>query len=188
MIRKLSEGVDRVVVWALAGIMAAETTVVFGAVVARYVFNSSFTWSDEVARGLLAWLIMLGAAAAYRRAELVEISLFRDALPEAMERIVRTLGTVLVIIFLCYTVYYGVTLMMKTGRQVTPVLRIKLNYFSGAVTVGAAIMVLHAVSDFIELVTGKPIRRKEFLDEATQAEIEHATDGAAGVPGIAGNR
>lgn len=169
---RISDVVDRIVVWFVAILMAAETAVVFGAVVSRYVFNSSFTWSDEVARGILSWLIFLGAAAAYKRAELVEINLIKDALPEIGERIVRILGTVLILIFLAFIVYYGVELMSRTSRQVTFVLRLKLNYFSGAVVAGAAVMMIHGLNELANLLRGQPLRRKSFAEDTSLAELD----------------
>jgi TRAP-type C4-dicarboxylate transport system permease small subunit len=147
VVRKLSWGIDSVVMWVLALFMAAETVIVFSAVVSRYVFNYSFAWSDEVARGLLTWLIFLGSTAAYRRGELIDIPFFKEQMSPALTRLVLILGGIATAIFLAYTVRYGWMLTGRTARQVTAVLGIKLYWFSGAVIVGSAVMLIHVVSD-----------------------------------------
>jgi TRAP-type C4-dicarboxylate transport system permease small subunit len=146
VVRKLSWGIDSVVMWVLALFMAAETVIVFSAVVSRYVFNYSFAWSDEVARGLLTWLIFLGSTAAYRRGELIDIPFFKEQMSPALTRLVLILGGIATAIFLAYTVRYGWMLTGRTARQVTAVLGIKLYWFSGAVIVGSAVMLIHVAS------------------------------------------
>lgn len=44
----------------IAFLLAAMTAITFGQVVARYVFNYSFTWALELTTVLFAWLIFLG--------------------------------------------------------------------------------------------------------------------------------
>jgi C4-dicarboxylate transporter DctQ subunit len=46
--------------WLIAILLAAMTVVTFVQVVARYVFNFSFTWALELTTILFAWMIFLG--------------------------------------------------------------------------------------------------------------------------------
>jgi TRAP-type transport system small permease protein len=43
-------------------ILSTMVVLVFGNVVARYVFNSAITWAEEVARFLFVWLTFVGAS------------------------------------------------------------------------------------------------------------------------------
>src|SRR5215467_1927108 len=52
-----------------AGIVVAETCILFAGVVSRYVFNSPLMWTDELANFLFLWLAMLGTVVALRRDE-----------------------------------------------------------------------------------------------------------------------
>src|ERR1700734_3379890 len=52
-----------------AALVMAEIVILFGGVVARYVFNHPLVWSDELASILFLWLAMLGAVIAFRRDE-----------------------------------------------------------------------------------------------------------------------
>ncbi len=70
MLRQL----DRAVAWALAGVRAvcivqasALFLIVVLAVIFRYGFNRSLTWTEEVPRYLLIWISFLGAAAGVAR-------------------------------------------------------------------------------------------------------------------------
>ncbi len=44
-----------------AAFLAIMSILVFGNVVLRYAFNSGITWSEEMARFLFIWLILIGA-------------------------------------------------------------------------------------------------------------------------------
>jgi TRAP-type C4-dicarboxylate transport system permease small subunit len=46
----------------LVVILTTMVALVFGNVVARYVFNSAITWAEEVARFLFVWLTFVGAS------------------------------------------------------------------------------------------------------------------------------
>jgi tripartite ATP-independent transporter DctM subunit len=52
-----------------ATLVALEIAILFGGVVARYVFNHPLVWADELASILFLWLAMLGAVIAFRRDE-----------------------------------------------------------------------------------------------------------------------
>ena len=52
-----------------ATLVALEMLLLFAGVVARYVFNSPLTWSDELASTLFLWLAMMGAVIALHRGE-----------------------------------------------------------------------------------------------------------------------
>ena len=52
-----------------AALVAAEIAILFGGVVARYVFDRPLVWSDELASILFLWLAMFGAVIAFRRDE-----------------------------------------------------------------------------------------------------------------------
>src|SRR5580658_10860611 len=69
LIGTLDAWLGTVVEVAAAALVAAEIIILFGGVVARYVFNSPLVWSDELASILFLWLAMLGAVIAFRRDE-----------------------------------------------------------------------------------------------------------------------
>lgn len=51
---------ERLEEWLIAFLLAAMTLVTFAQVVARYVFNYSFTWALELTTVLFAWMIFIG--------------------------------------------------------------------------------------------------------------------------------
>ena len=56
------EGLSRILEVIMVVILSTMVALVFGNVVARYVFNSAITWAEEVARFLFVWLTFVGAS------------------------------------------------------------------------------------------------------------------------------
>ncbi len=71
---------------ALAILMSAMVTSVVWQVLSRYLFVVPAAWTEELARFLLIWIGMLGAAYAYREGSHLGIDLLADKLEESGRR------------------------------------------------------------------------------------------------------
>lgn len=75
---------DRALRAALVGIISIMVAVVFAQVVARYGFNRSFGWADEIGRLAFVWSVFLGMAVAVRARGHIAIGLLLNAVPSAL--------------------------------------------------------------------------------------------------------
>src|SRR6516165_8926895 len=57
--RKIDLAIGTLCEAAGAGLVLAETCILFAGVVSRYVFNRPLMWTDELANFLFLWLVML---------------------------------------------------------------------------------------------------------------------------------
>jgi TRAP-type C4-dicarboxylate transport system permease small subunit len=80
-VNALLEAADRALRAILVGIVSIMVAVVFAQVVARYGFNRSFGWADEIGRLAFVWSIFLGMAVAVRARGHIAIELVLDQLP-----------------------------------------------------------------------------------------------------------
>jgi len=105
----LKGSVDRVLAWACVGLMGASVLNVTWQVVTRFVLGSPSGFTDELARFLLIWLGMLGAAYAVGQ----RMHLAIDLLPRALDpkpKARAALGIVLqgcVLLFALGAMVYG---------------------------------------------------------------------------------
>lgn len=83
------EAADRALRAALVGIVSVMVAVVFAQVVARYGFNRSFGWADEIGRLAFVWSIFLGMAVAARLRGHIAIGLVVAALPAKLRVVAR---------------------------------------------------------------------------------------------------
>ncbi len=81
-------------------LMVAIIGLLFGGVIARYVFNSPLDWIDEVVSISFIWLAMTGAAIAMHRHEHLRLTLFVEMLPARLQAFVNALALVAVAAFL----------------------------------------------------------------------------------------
>lgn len=158
----LSSVVDRMVTRVLMLVAGIEAVVVISAVAARYVFNSSFPWSEEVARAMLTWLIFLGMSAAFRRNEMISLVFFRELLNDAGLRVVRLLTIAASIVFLGFVGWLTWRLMGLTARQSLPVTGISIAWVYAAIPIGAAISILHLINHAIDLIRNRVPLRQDY--------------------------
>ncbi len=92
MLSYVIDRLDRLFQIILILFMVEITLVISIAVVSRYFMNSPVYWAEEVTRYSFVWATFLGAACAYRRNELVSMSVIVNALsPENKRRVLLVL-------------------------------------------------------------------------------------------------
>jgi len=128
--------------------MAVMTTLVFVNVVARYVFNFSIIWAEEVSQYLMIWIAYLGAGLALREGRHVALEMLHDRLPFALGRRVRMVVGGLVLAFLGAVTVLGFQFAVFVWNQETPVLNISVGIPSLAIPIGALLFAVHLVVMF----------------------------------------
>ncbi|MCD2183763.1 TRAP transporter small permease [Rhizobium sp. GN54] len=163
---KISSGIDQVVRNLLFLFAAIETVIIITAVVARYVFNSSFPWSEELARAILTWMVFLGASSAVRANELVAMESVRDGWSDRKVLATRVVTDIFVMIFLVLVIYASWRLISLTSRQTYPVTGYPLWIAYSAIPVSCVLMILHLVVRIRGLIAGRvPLRQEFHVDE-----------------------
>lgn len=141
----MSEALNRLVLGAVMGLMVIETVVVASAVFARYVLNSPFSWSEELARLLVVWIVFLGASCAYAGGDLVRITLFGDIAGPAVSKAILVLTDILILGFSAVCFWYALRLGRMTALQTMPSLQIPLLWATAAIPISSVIIGFHAL-------------------------------------------
>lgn len=140
---------------ALAALLAAMAVLVFGNVVARYLFNASFGWVEELTRYMMIWLAYLGAGLALRHGNHVAVMMLVDALPRAPALWLRGLVGLVMLAFLMALAWIGWEYADFAMRQRTPVLQWPTGLVYLAIPIGCALMVLHMLFSFRSFIEGR---------------------------------
>src|SRR5690606_41542178 len=96
MIKKLLNGLWRLEIGLVAGLMLVISALVFTQVLTRYVFMYSLPWLEELTRFLMVWMVMLGTAVAVKEKQHIVIdiaSLFLKT-PKALFYYQKTLSVI----------------------------------------------------------------------------------------------
>jgi TRAP-type C4-dicarboxylate transport system permease small subunit len=125
--------------------MAALVLMVFSGVLARYVFNYSLAWSDELAGLLFVWLTLLGSVAALRRRTHMTIGFFPRLFGPREQRMIGMYVMTSILFFLAFMVVEGVTLTRATLDDKSAVLRLPIGLYYLSLPVAGALLLLYAL-------------------------------------------
>jgi C4-dicarboxylate transporter DctQ subunit len=83
--------------------------------VARWFFNTSLTWSEDLSRVLLVVMVYFGAAAVSGEDRHIRVEFILNALPAAVQRAVRLLIDLACLAFSLLAVWLGIRLVRDTA-------------------------------------------------------------------------
>ena len=123
----------------------------------RFVIQSPLRWTEELARYLMIWLVLMASAIAMRN---------RSHLPQKPKRILTAIVDLLTIVFLCIMTYFGFKVVQSTTAQTSPAMQIPMALIYAAFPTGGALMIMEQLLTFIERLKNKnaPEEPREFID------------------------
>lgn len=143
----------RVLVVALFTIMSS---LVFAQVVCRFVFKNSLTWSEELARFTLIWLIYLASILAYAEKVHISVDALVILLTGKLGKAVQILNRVCVVVFTVAIMLGAIEFIPTTSLQLTPAAEIPMSYAYAAVPVGMAFICLIAIKQIFQVIHDDP--------------------------------
>ena len=135
----------------MAGLIAGMVVLIAMQVCFRYVLNQPLAWTEEVARHLMVWSALLGAAVAYRRKGHLGMDILVMHLPRHWQRAVEVILQVLSIGFFGILVIHGIPLVERTMRQFSSAIRIPMGYIYASIPVGSALILLFAMEGIVRV-------------------------------------
>lgn len=126
-------------------------TVVMGVqVTARYVFQNSLSWSEELVRFLFVWSGFLGVPFCIKHHSSIAVEMLKIKLPEKLQDILSYFSYCFMIILFGIMTYYGWQTAAATfvSGQSSPALGLPMYIVQAAVPVGSALAVIRAIQCF----------------------------------------
>lgn len=111
-------------------------------IINRYLLQRSGVWAPELAEMIFAWVVFLGASAAWKRDMHISISAVVRYLSPRLQALVAGFGNVILIAFLAYATYLAVKLTISSHSRLSPVLRIPFSYVYASAAVGFGLMLI----------------------------------------------
>ncbi|MFN3685615.1 TRAP transporter small permease [Salinarimonas sp.] len=125
------------------------------AVFARFVLNSSVSWSEELPAHLLAALTFVGAAYLTRTNEHLGFDSVVRMLPRAAQKAVFALNLVLMGAFAAMLAYFGTIAAMSFGWRLMISVDLPVVLFRGALPLGGALICAICAVRLAGLLTGR---------------------------------
>ncbi|WP_280771758.1 TRAP transporter small permease [Salipaludibacillus daqingensis] len=98
--------IENIIKVLIAIIVLVMFVLVFGNVVLRYVFNSGITWSGEISRFLMIWLIFLGSVLAFKENAHLNVDVLFKKFKPRMKKAVYTVSCI-IMLFVLYLIFDG---------------------------------------------------------------------------------
>jgi len=156
-LQTLSRYLERVLKVFLALLMAAMVLDVTWQVITRFILGSPSAYTEELARFLLIWIGLLGAAYAYRRKahlglDILSQKLEGSAAGRRLEIFISLVGILFASVIM---IYGGLKLMWLTLEleQTSAALQVKMGYVYSVIPLSGVLIVLFALD---RIVNGDP--------------------------------
>lgn len=130
-------------------------------VVARYVFNASLIWAEELCRYILVWQTFVLIGLAYSRGEFVSVDIVTDLLKPRARYALKLVTAVPVVAFLALLTAYGYLFAGRFAHQTVPAFDFIWTSITGheagltvwwiyvSVPIGCALLILHIVGSLV---------------------------------------
>jgi len=128
---------------------------VFLQVIFRYVIHVPFSFSEELARYLMVWIVCIGAAGAYGKGMHIGVNLFTGLLPATGQKWVARLVHLAVGGLMGVIIFEGGRLSYLLANQLSPAMEIKMTWPYLAVPVGAVLILIQAAALLFKGFAGK---------------------------------
>ncbi len=125
-------------------------------VVRRYAFNNALTWSEEFLRFSIVWYALLSASILHKRNGHLGITIFREMMPKAVQKILQRVMIYLATITAGIVTVAGVILVQSTWEQITPALGISTALPYAAVPVSFFLMTVYGLMHIVRDIKGLP--------------------------------
>lgn len=165
----------------IAFLLAAMTLITFAQVIARYIFNYSFTWALELATYLFGGLIFLGLSYGVRVSAHIGVDALVKVLPA---RIARAVGIVACLLCLGYAciVFYGSWVYVEK-MYVIGILAQDLPIPQWVprlvMPVGFALLFIRFLQVLVAMLRG---RRSQLLGDEAEDALKYASDDTSVIP------
>lgn len=143
---------DKTLKTALAVLMTAMVASVVWQVLSRYLFVVPAAWTEELARFLLIWIGMLGAAFAYRHGSHLGIDLLANKLGDAGKNNLHRVVHVVCLLFAASVLIVGGgSLMSMTWelKQYSAAMGLPIAYVYSVIPASGVLIVLFAIEAII---------------------------------------
>jgi TRAP-type C4-dicarboxylate transport system permease small subunit len=147
----------------LAGLsMGTVLTIMITQVIARYVFNASLIWAEELCRYILVWQTFLFVGIAYHYGELAILDIISPMVTPRTRLAIRTIVTIPVVYFLFLLIQTGLVHASRFKAQNIPAIDFIWTSLTGApanlpvfwiyvsVPIGCAILLAHFVISLLD--------------------------------------
>lgn len=111
-------------------------------VVLRYCFSSANSWSEELARYLFIYDVMIAAAIATRKNSHLQVDFLINMLKPKLKSMFTIVATLVGIVFLGFLFNYSLTLCQTAAGNISAGLKVSMSIPYACLPIGAILMIM----------------------------------------------
>lgn len=173
--RRVVDGLNVAVRWILAALMLVMTVLIGWQVIARFIVGESLTFSEEVSRFVMVWLVLLGAAYAAKNGRLMKVDIVEHMLSGKAKSTVIMVAGVLSIVFYLVLVVFGFFIVSAVSYQMTPATEVSMSIPMAALPVGGLLLIINTIHQMFGVALGVE-EESEVEELVAEAEAEAEID------------
>ncbi|MEN1967954.1 TRAP transporter small permease [Lentibacillus sp. N15] len=120
-------------------------------VITRFIVDYPLSWSEEISRYLMVYIVFFGSALAIRTHQHIAIDFLPEMLSGKNKRKLTIITLWICIVFFALLSYYGSILTITVIGQATPTLQFSMSFAYAAIPIGSTLMLLNALAVLVEM-------------------------------------
>ncbi|MFD2831168.1 TRAP transporter small permease [Corticicoccus populi] len=153
---RVMEVFNKYVGYLLAIILAVMTLLIFWQVVSRHFFGTPLSWSEELARFLMIYLIMVGSALATKDGGMISVDILLEKFESTkFKPYIITIAQLLSIIFFVVLFIYGYQFAMNSFNQIAPGSQISMGWVYLSIPFGAVLLTINSITRIVSVFVGE---------------------------------
>ena len=121
-------------------------------VISRYIFGSPLIWTEELARYLAIWMVMLTTGLVLGENLHIGLDIITAKFPPKIQKALLLVSLCGILFFSIVLIIYGWSLVGSVIRARSAALRISMAWIYSAVPVGAKLIVIYAIMQLITVI------------------------------------
>ena len=146
---------DKCCHWVIIIGLAVMTLVLFAQVAARYLFDSGLSWSEELSRYIMIWVVYLGAAVVYKDNSHISVTALEEAIGPKARLWLNLFQKLVSMGFIGLVGVYSYRTLEFAALQTSPNMLIPMNYIYLVFPLSSALIILHLIISIIDDLSGR---------------------------------
>jgi TRAP-type transport system small permease protein len=178
-VKRIGNAIDHLFNGLNAIALSVMCVIVFGNVVLRYLFNSGITWSDEMARYLFIWLVLLGSITVLKDGGHLGVEMVIAWLPKPLKKAIYVISNLMVLYILYLVVDGSWKMTALNANSYGPATGMPLSMIYGTGVVMGVGMALITVLNLFRALSGTVDINELTRTQGSEELLTHANSQAA---------
>lgn len=139
--------IDGIVKWICILLLGGMLVVAVLQVIARYVFPHPLSWTEELARYMMLWLIFLGASHIAKASSYIKVTFLVDKLPQTARVLLLVATKLIILVTAAYFAWNCLDVFTTTSvNEVSPAMQISMQIPRFSLVIGFILVFLQALA------------------------------------------